>query len=142
MAAAGHGNLSIIHELLSKGSKLNLVSKNLWTALDFAQNQNQPEAFAYLSKIQSLNPIEEKKEILEDYQKSHNDENIDFFLLKSTILHLHQKSEMQDAFLVFLPGYEEIIYTKDLLKNRQDLKICMLHSQLNSKEQKQAFLPR
>ena len=38
-------------------------------------------------------------------------------------------------------GYEEIVNVKENLEqNVTNMKICMLHSQLNSKEQKQAFV--
>ena len=47
---------------------------------------------------------EEKKKILEDYHKSHNDEIIDMKLLISMLSDIHSKADLSEAILVFLPG--------------------------------------
>ena len=87
-----------------------------------------------------LGLTEEKKQILEDYHKTHNDEIMDINLLISLISDIHQKTDLTEAILVFLPGYEEIVNVKENLEhNVSNMKICMLHSQLNSRDQKQAF---
>ena len=81
-----------------------------------------------------LGLTEEKKQILEDYHKTHNDEIMDINLLISLISDIHQKTDLTEAILVFLPGYEEIVNVKENLEhNVSNMKICMLHSQLNSR---------
>ena len=65
---------------------------------------------------------------------------MDINLLISLISDIHQKTDLTEAILVFLPGYEEIVNVKENLEhNVSNMKICMLHSQLNSRDQKQAF---
>ena len=51
MTAAGHGNLDTIHDFLKSNAKPSLKSKNGWTALDFAQKQNQTDAVLYLQDV-------------------------------------------------------------------------------------------
>lgn len=148
MAASGHGNSEAIQLLLSKGASLHVSAKNGWKSIDFALSQNQIEAVNFLRRqLQSPTTLnndddDEKSQILEDYHKSFNDQNIDFNLLTSLILHLHQSTEdINCAILVFLPGYDEIVSVKDRLWNEKEgqLKIIMLHSQIPSGEQRNAF---
>ena len=51
MTAAGHGNLDSIHDFLKANAKPSIKSKNGWTALDFAQNQNHQDAVLYLQDV-------------------------------------------------------------------------------------------
>lgn len=150
MAAAGHGNLEVISDLISHNARVDLVSKSSWTAVQFAQIQNRTEAVDSLQSAlnsqccpsQSL-ISKDKKNILDEYQKRHDDNNIDFQLLQRTISWINDHYDQDQAILVFLPGYEDLVKTKeDLVSSIGNLTICMLHSQLSSKEQKQAFRPQ
>lgn len=142
MAAAGHGDVDVIKDLIAANAKLDLVSKsNGWTALDFARCQSHVQAAELL---ENCNPVtvlsEDKKSILESYFRKHDDNFIDFELLRKVILWIDGKHDKNHAILVFLPGYEDLVKTKELLDHDSaNLKICLLHSQLSCKEQKQAF---
>ena len=131
MTAAGHGKTAMIEELIRKGANISLTASMGWSALQFAQSQNQEET------VEMLN--EKSQKILESYHKNFNDELIDFNLLKNLVKKLHREASLDQSILVFLPGYDEIMNFKDSLNDINGLKICMLHSQLASKEQRKAF---
>ena len=57
MAVSGHGDLDTIHDLLRYHAKPSLKSKQGWTALDFAQKQNQQDAVLYLQDIMKRQKI-------------------------------------------------------------------------------------
>ena len=130
MAAAGHGNVDAIYNLLCGGAKINLKSKNGWNSLKYAEIQNQPDVVIYLREILLKNPeeenlsnenkfcSEEKREILDCYLKHHDDEHIDFKLLETLIFYIHENYAMTDSVLVFLPGYEEIVSMKERLNGK------------------------
>ena len=84
MAAAGHGNTTIIEELLRKGANISLTATMGWSAIQFAQSQNQKETLEILN--------EKSQKILENYHKNFNDELIDFRLLKNLVKKLHRSS--------------------------------------------------
>ena len=133
MASAGHGHQELVEILLNKGANISLTAGKLgnWTAFQFAQSQNQAEIMELISQ--------QSGKILEKYHQNFNDELIDFKLLKRLILKLHEEEPLGHSILVFLPGYDEIVNLKDDLERMQGLKVCMLHSQLASKEQRKAF---
>lgn len=132
MASAGHGNTEMIEILLRKNANISLTAGKLGlSAYQFAQSQNQAEI------CQLIN--DKSTKILENYHKNFNDEMIDFKLLRKLVQKLHQEQPLDHSILVFLPGYDEIVNLKDDLERIQGLKVCMLHSQLASKEQRKAF---
>ena len=133
MASAGHGNTEMIQILLRKNANISITAGKLgnWSAYQFAQSQNQVEIMELIS--------DKSAKILENYHKNFNDEVIDFKLLKKLVGKLHQDEPLAHSILVFLPGYDEIVNLKDDLERMQGLKVCMLHSQLASKEQRKAF---
>ena len=50
MASAGHGRLDVLTDLINMEAQINMQAKNGWTAIDFAQKQNQLEASHYLQE--------------------------------------------------------------------------------------------
>lgn len=88
-----------------------------------------------------------KKEeaLLQQYQSSHDDEQIDTFLLVEAISYINQSSYGDGAILVFLPGWQEISEVSALLENTPPFSngskfyILPLHSGIPSKDQRRVL---
>ena len=105
MAASGHGNLDLVIEIVTTfRAKIDIKAQNGWSALDFAKYQGQDEVHEYLKEAFDQDFCAEKKEVLENYHLSFNDDLIDYQLIVALIHYLHQSLETNDAILVFLPG--------------------------------------
>jgi HrpA-like RNA helicase len=141
MVAAAQGNIEALQALVLTKVNLDLKAKNGWTAMDFAKMLKKKEVEKYLGQCMNQPVIYtvkdesgEKRHALEDYHNSFNDEYIDFRLIASIINHIHNVIQSEGAILVFLPGYEDIMTTKDILESsQQSFRICMLHSQMPSR---------
>ena len=106
MASAGHGRLDVLTDLINMEAQINVQAKNGWTAIDFAQKQNQLEASHYLQEelakeenIFRENDYHEKKEMLEKYHLRFNDDLIDYKLLVNLIWHIHNNTDTREAIL-------------------------------------------
>jgi len=158
MLAAARGALDLLEFALEVGANVHLKAGNGWTALDFARNTGQGEAAkileAHLAMLDDFHRPEdtqaaqqlreEQREMLEDYQNSFDEDDVDHNLIVQIIKHIH-KQEGAGAVLVFLPGYEDIINIKDEVQQdavlRNVTSVVMLHSQMASAEHKKAFKP-
>ncbi|XP_015596401.1 probable ATP-dependent RNA helicase YTHDC2 [Cephus cinctus] len=163
MVAAGRGCINTTEQLLNLGANLNIRAGNEWTALDWAKNMNQPECAdlieAYMktydctvqdheiTNSNSASLSEDDKLLLDVYHHTFNDENIDYDLLLSLILHIHLKMPM-GSILVFLPGYDDIVNMREKingeerkLNERFRYSLFMLHSNMQTCDQKRIFRP-
>lgn len=164
MVAAGRGCVDTTERLLNLGANLNIRSVNEWTALDWATNMNQTECAelieAYMKTYncalqregeipQAKNaPIsEEDKMLLDVYHHTFNDENVDYDLMFSLILHIHTKMSY-GSILVFLPGYDDIVTMREKINSeerrmneRYRYNLFILHSNMQTSDQKRVFRP-
>ncbi|XP_031779462.1 3'-5' RNA helicase YTHDC2 [Nasonia vitripennis] len=162
MVAAGRGLLNTVEQLLNLGANLNLKSCNDWTALDWAKNMKQAECAelieAYiktydcptseveLSRAKNAPISEEDKMLLDVYHHTFNDENVDYNLLLTLILHIHLQMPM-GSILVFLPGYDDIVTMREKIngENRMNqgnrYNLYILHSNMQTSDQKRVFRP-
>ncbi len=164
MAAACHGNIDVLEEILLTGlSDLSLTANNGWSVTDFAMNTNHPEITEYIRNLEEsagdattetetdqdqheedeeeeeIVIAEDQKRILERYLKTFNDDLVDYSLICRVIDYIANVVQAPGAILVFLPGYEDIISVKSRIRNPEDYEICMLHSQMPSQEQRRVF---
>lgn len=163
MVAAGRGCLNIVEQLLNLGANLNLKSCNDWTALEWAKNMNQVECAelieAYMktydctveqdesSKVKTAQMSEETKMLLDVYHNTFNDENVDYNLLLSLIVHIHLNMPM-GSILVFLPGYDDIVSVREKINGENKMNqgmnrfnLYILHSNMQTSDQKKVFKP-
>lgn len=163
MVAAGRGCLNTTEHLLSLGANLKIRSSNDWTALDWAKKMNQNECAelieAYMrnydlavqensagnTATENLPLSEESKLLLDIYQATFNDENIDYNLLMSLIKHVHTENP-PGGILVFLPGYDDIVTMRDLINSNEEAmnqtlkyQLFVLHSNMQTCDQKRVF---
>ena len=162
MVAGGRGYLNTVEQLLNLGANLNLKSCNNWTALDWAKNMNQIECAelieAYMkmydctvqggeiTKSKNASISEVDKFLLDIYHNTFNDENIDYNLLLTLILHIHLKMPM-GSILVFLPGYDDIVTMREKINEENKMNhgnpynLYILHSNMQTTDQKRVFRP-
>lgn len=163
MVAAGRGCLNSTEQLLNLGANLKVRASNEWTALDWAKKMNQTECAelieAYMRTYDCAvqdsasiagdgTPIsEEDKLLLETYQSTFNDDNVDYDLLLTLIIHIHTKMP-PGAILVFLPGYDDIVTVRDRINVNEDklnhgmrYNLFVLHSNMQTADQKRVFRP-
>lgn len=163
MVAAGRGCINTTEQLLNLGANLNIRAGNEWTALDWARNMNQPECAelieAYMKTYDCTMednemahakdvPIsEEDKMLLNIYHHTFNDENIDYDLLLTLILHIHLKMP-HGSILIFLPGYDDIVTMREKINGEEKkmneglrYNLFVLHSNMQTCDQKRVFRP-
>lgn len=162
MVAAGRGCLNTVEQLLNLGANLNLKSCNDWTALEWAKNMKQSECAelieAYMktydcsveedesSKVKNATLSEDDKILLDIYHNTFNDENVDYNLLLSLVVHIHLKMPM-GAILVFLPGYDDIVSVREKINSEIKMNqgnrfnLYILHSNMQTSDQKRVFKP-
>ncbi|XP_015520709.1 3'-5' RNA helicase YTHDC2 [Neodiprion pinetum] len=163
MVAAGRGCIDTTERLLNLGANLNIRSVNEWTALDWARKMNQVECAelieAYMKTydcetayedvpLDKNIPIsEEDKMLLDVYHHTFNDENVDYDLMFSLILHIHTKMPY-GSILVFLPGYDDIVTMRERINaeekrmsERFRYNLFVLHSNMQTCDQKRVFRP-
>lgn len=162
MVAAGRGCVDTTERLLNLGANLSIRSVNEWTALDWARNMNQTECTelieAYVKSFdcslqseefrndENQAPIsEDDKMLLDVYHHTFNDENVDYDLLQSLIVHIHTKMP-PGSILVFLPGYDDIVTMRDRINSadkmndRMRFNLFTLHSNMQTSDQKRVFV--
>lgn len=162
MVAAGRGCLNTVEQLLNLGANLNLMSCNEWTAYDWAKNMNQLECAELIEaykktcdctvqesemlKVKNFNVSEDGKLLLGIYQSTFNDENVDYTLIMTLILHIHLKMS-PGSILVFLPGYDDIVTLRERISNENKMNqgnrynLYILHSNMQTSDQKRVFRP-
>ncbi|XP_066603297.1 3'-5' RNA helicase YTHDC2-like [Prorops nasuta] len=161
MVAAGRGCINTTEQLLNLGANLNLRSGNEWTALDWAKNMNQVECAelieAYMktydcmaqdneiAQVKESSISEEERLLLDIYHHTFNDENVDYDILLTLILHIHLKMPA-GSLLVFLPGYDDIVTMRERIMSEdkrmnQGLRynLFVLHSNMQTCDQKKIF---
>ncbi|XP_034942957.1 3'-5' RNA helicase YTHDC2-like isoform X2 [Chelonus insularis] len=163
MVAAGRGCLNTTEQLLNLGANLNIRASNEWTALDWAVNMNQIECSeliqAYMKTyncsvedrevVQSgdVSLSEDDKILLDIYHSTFNDDNVDYNLLLTLIVHIHTLMP-PGSILVFLPGYDDIVMMKDRILSEEKkmntglrYNLFVLHSNMQTCDQKRIFRP-
>ncbi|XP_012273815.1 probable ATP-dependent RNA helicase YTHDC2 [Orussus abietinus] len=162
MVAAGRGCINTTEQLLTLGANLNIRAGNEWIALDWAKNMNQLECAelieAYMRTYDcmeqggSIMPTkdstmsEEDKFLLDIYHNTFRDENIDYELILSLIVHIHLKMP-QGSILIFLPGYDDIVILRDKINGEEKMNqglrynLFVLHSNMQTIDQKRVFRP-
>uniref|UniRef100_A0A8C5ETV0 3'-5' RNA helicase YTHDC2-like n=1 Tax=Gouania willdenowi TaxID=441366 RepID=A0A8C5ETV0_GOUWI len=156
MAAASHGFLPEMEQLLKQGANMNIKASNGWTALDFAKHFNQTEAVNLLeasirldeSSVLQCDSSElrlEDQETLMLYHSFSDDERVDLDLIMN-LLHNICSTTSEGAVLIFLPGYEEIVALRDLLlfddkrfSHSERYEVFTLHSDMQNMEQKEVM---
>ncbi|XP_043278621.1 3'-5' RNA helicase YTHDC2-like [Venturia canescens] len=167
MVAAGRGCLNTTEHLLNLGANLKIRSSNDWTALDWAKKMNQSECAelieAYMrnydlavqenlagnttaaASSENLPLSEESKLLLDIYQSTFNDENVDYDLLLSLIRYVHSNSP-PGGILVFLPGYDDIVTMRERINSNEEsinqtmrYQLFILHSNMQTCDQKRVF---
>lgn len=147
MAASRHGNFRIIEQLLNMGADMFLSSAEGITASGFAQQANNMDVVNMLSLYQQTNPAQEmfinESGILADYDRTVNDEFVDYELILEIIKHIHYNLDKEGAILVFLPGYEDIVACQDRIMSsnmpQHDYKLFMLHGSMQIQHQHDVF---
>ncbi|XVF60717.1 hypothetical protein PTKIN_Ptkin08bG0070700 [Pterospermum kingtungense] len=145
MVFAGKGRVDDVCILLSFGVDCNLISKDGFRALEWAEQENQQEAAKIIKKhMQSLHSKSQGKELLHKYLNAVDPEIIDVVLIEQLVKKICSDSN-EGAILVFLPGWEDINGTKEKLlanpffKDSSRFIIIPLHSMVPSGEQKKVF---
>ncbi|KAL1202084.1 DExH-box ATP-dependent RNA helicase DExH2 [Cardamine amara subsp. amara] len=144
MVFAGKGRVSEVCKLLSFGADYKLESKEGITALVLAEKENQFETAQIIKEhkknIQSKS--QQAKNLLNNYMAKINPDAVDVGLIVDLMKKICVDSE-EGAILVFLPGWEEIVQTKEKLLVdpffSKRFSIICLHSKVPAAEQKKVF---
>lgn len=163
MVGCARGSPEIVEQLLALGANLFLEASNGFSAMKLAEYFKRPEivdilraheALLTVSSFDNSNPqlsVEKKlsaadEELLELYHCTFNDNLIDMKLIMALITQIHLESNNKGSILVFLPGYEDIMALKEQLlseerrlSQKSKLLILMLHSNMQTSEQKLVF---
>ncbi|KAH9705941.1 RNA helicase [Citrus sinensis] len=145
MVLAGKGRVGDVCMLLSLGADCQLKARDGRTALQLAEQENQPEV-AQIIKKHMENALSDsmKQQLLDKYLATVNPELIDLVLIEQLLRKICMDSE-DGAILVFLPGWEDINKTWDRLlanpffRDTSKFVIIPLHSMVPSVQQKKVF---
>ncbi|XP_059664898.1 DExH-box ATP-dependent RNA helicase DExH6-like [Cornus florida] len=146
MVLAGKGRVGDVCMLLSFGADCSIRANDGTTAVGWAEREGEGEAAEIIKKHmeKSLSNSEEEQQILEKYLSTINPELIDVVLIGQLIRKICIDSK-DGAILVFLPGWDDINRTREILISSQFFKdsskfvIISLHSMVPSVEQKKVF---
>ncbi|XP_046683583.1 3'-5' RNA helicase YTHDC2-like isoform X1 [Homalodisca vitripennis] len=166
MAASAVYKYEVVEDLVHKHApSIEIVCKDNKTALDYACHSEEKSGL--LEAYHKTEEIHEKEnnqadnleegqvtisstdlKRLEQYEKYFEKllDVIDYHLTVKLLLHIHL-NEPEGAILVFLPGFEHISAVQcelsKLLSDSENRKIAIhfLHSQMQTTEQKKAFVP-
>ncbi|XP_062105694.1 DExH-box ATP-dependent RNA helicase DExH6-like isoform X2 [Humulus lupulus] len=146
MVFAGKGRVGDVCMLLSFGADCHLRGKDGTTALELAEKEDQRETAAILKQHMqnSLSSSLEEKQLVDNYFAQINSEHTDVVLIGKLLMKICTDSE-DGAILVFLPGWDDINKTRDILlmnplfKDTSKFNILSLHSMIPSHEQKKVF---
>ncbi|XP_044006337.1 3'-5' RNA helicase YTHDC2-like [Aphidius gifuensis] len=162
MVSAGRGCINTTEQLLNLGANLNIRASNEWTALDWAKNMNEIECAeliesymkSYSCNYDNNSPqytdgvlSDEDKLLLDIYQNTFDDANVDYDLMLTLVFHIHSKMP-PGAILIFLSGYDDIVTMRDKIELEerslsQSMKynLFVLHSNMQTSDQKRVFRP-
>lgn len=155
IAAAAHGNITYVEQLLNLGASVHLESTNGMTALDWSVKQGNSEITELLTaftgiksntnetKCSSVQLCEEMEHRLTAYHNTVSDEYIDYDLALELIVYVHTKMQ-PGSILFFLPGYDDIVSIKERITDDDRLTgyvLFTLHSSMQTLDQKQVFQP-
>lgn len=153
MVAAGKGRVDDLSLFLSLGADQSIVSLDGASALDWAKQYGQEEVVEFLTNYQGEEMNSEAgAELLRNYHSSIDQEEIDVGLIERLLKYIcrtpsDDKDKNHDgAVLIFLPGWEDIMKTRDVLQasslfgDSSRFLLLPLHSMLPSSEQKKVFL--
>ncbi|XP_078436567.1 DExH-box ATP-dependent RNA helicase DExH6-like isoform X2 [Wolffia australiana] len=147
MVLAAGGRISDVCMLLSLGAQCDLRSKDGRTALDWAQQNNQDEVCDIIREhvlTKSSGSEADRQALIDNYLGKVNPEFIDARLIVILIRKICADST-EGAILVFLPGWDDISKTRDMLldfpefKDATKFSVLCLHSMIPSAEQKKVF---
>ncbi|CAL9682575.1 unnamed protein product [Knipowitschia caucasica] len=164
MVAAGRGCISQMQQLLSLGADMNMKASNGWSALDFAMRFNQMDAVDLLQSsiplvgvnhtddsaegalMQCAELSPEDQELLKLYHHSFDDEYVDLDLIMALLHHVCSTTN-EGAFLIFLPGYDDIVALRDRIlfddkrfsSRSERYQVFTLHSDMQTSDQKKAM---
>jgi ATP-dependent RNA helicase YTHDC2 len=158
MIVAGKGCRPEVQILLEMGADPFIKCRGDYTAMDLAVQMGHNECAAFLASVMklkreqksdaALQPVVQSQYdpkmaeiVLDAYQTTTNEDEIDHGLLFDVIAYIHQSFQI-GSILVFLPGYDDIIEANDrltkFLRNPAGFahKIFMLHSNMQILDQK------
>lgn len=151
MIASYLGNNEMISVLLNLGADPYLKSCNGYNSIDIARAAGKMDCVQLLESARIGGPRQNAEDnsrnnrILEAYQITTNDDHIDYSIIYAIIKYIHTNLPT-GSILVFLPGYEDIIETNELISKgigngdiSGNLVIFMLHSNMPTSDQKSVF---
>lgn len=152
MAASYHGNYDIVQQLLSFGASSNLISTDNLKAVDYAYSHNNVIIVQMLQACQQIpqsncSDNDSAKQLTDLYTSTvSNDSPIDFDLLHAVLYSIHSGYNDFGSILVFLPGYDDIVITRDRITadarfNSKPYHTFTLHGSMSMSEQHKVFNP-
>ncbi|KAL9319642.1 hypothetical protein ACSQ67_011481 [Phaseolus vulgaris] len=115
MVFAGKGKVGDMCMLLSLGANCHLKATDGTTALEIAEKENQLVAVELLKKHMNYDfGDKEEKNILDKYLATANLKDVDVVLIEQVIRKICVDSK-DGSIIVFLPGWDEIIRTRERL---------------------------
>lgn len=144
-----NSNFSII-----LGASVHIRCNHCKTALDYAQFNGHEPIFDLLIAVnhqqetikQQLLPPQDhpSRHLLDDYDKTITDDNIDFDLIVKIIEFVHT-TQQAGSILVFLPGYDDIMLCQEMILNSglrmNELSLFLLHGSMQIGHQHDVFKP-
>ena len=82
MAAAGHGNVSAVEELVSMGADLEVHAANGWTAADIAAHRNESNTVALIESFKRSAQPSQAQFLSEETKETHQ---VGFLLSQLTL---------------------------------------------------------
>lgn len=146
MVFAGKGQLGDVCLLLSFGVDCSALDHDGKTALDWAQQENQKEVYEVIKKHMDCSSAKspEQNNLLDKYLATINPEHIDTVLIERLLKKICTDSN-EGAILIFLPGWEAINRTREMLlassifRSSSKFLVLSLHSMVPSSEQRKVF---
>lgn len=146
MVLAGKGRIGDVCMILSFGADCSLTDNDGRSAIDWAQQENQLQICEIIKRHMEKDTSKsaEEEDLLNKYLASINPENIDIVLIERLLKRICTDSS-EGAILVFLPGWADIIRTRERLlasvafKDSSKFMIVSLHSMIPIVEQKNVF---
>ena len=153
VCATARKRLDIVEALITFGANPMTKTPNNMSAHDWALKFGHKEVAEYLSGFMSggegvnSGVTDEEKELLELYHHCFNDDDIDCQLIVALLVHIFANYGTNGAVLIFLPGLDDILSVRDAIQadsrrlDPRKYEIFILHSQMQSSDQKRVFLP-
>lgn len=145
MVSIMYSRVDFMRKFIELGADVNKKDCFGKSSIDYARHSNIEQ---YITSSQqqndqsSVDDYSEKQYLLSAYQKQFNDdESVDHELILVMISGLHTNSG-PGSIMIFLPGYSDIVELSDLITANftpGTYKLFILHSQMNSSDQKAAL---